>query len=77
MPIRRVFGTTMFEVHERIDMPRPGETRAGRFHVKVFDPAWRRAYGPLVRAVNRVAGRLNRLQFLTIRSYLTLTFVAL
>ncbi|MDQ2953651.1 MAG: hydrogenase 4 subunit B [Pseudomonadota bacterium] len=77
MPIRRVFGTSIFEVHETIDMPRPGETRAGRFHVKVFDPAWRWGYGPLVRAVNRVAGRLNRLQFLTIRSYLTLTFAAL
>ena len=53
MPIRRVFGTTMFEVHERLDMPRPGETRAGRFHVKVFDPAWRMAYGPLRDAVGR------------------------
>ena len=77
MPIRRVFGTTIFEVHETIDMPRPGETRAGRFHVKVFDPAWRWGYGPLARAVNHIAGRLNRLQFLTIRSYLTLTFAAL
>ena len=77
MPIRRVFGTSIFEVHEIIDMPRPGETRAGRFHVKVFDPAWRWVYGPLARAVNRVATRLNRLQFLTIRSYLTLTFAAL
>ena len=77
MPIRRVFGTTVFEVREKVDMPRPGETRAGRFHVKVLDPAWRLAYGPLARAVNRVATRLNRLQFLTIRRYLTLVFSAL
>jgi len=77
MPIRRVFGTTIFEVHETLDMPRPGETRAGRFHVKIFDPSWRFAYGPLARLVTSVSLRLNRLQFLTIRSYLTLVFVTL
>jgi formate hydrogenlyase subunit 3/multisubunit Na+/H+ antiporter MnhD subunit len=77
MPIRRVFGTNVFEVHEKIDMPRPGETRPGHFHLKVFDPAWRLAYGPLARYVIAVSGRLNALQFLTIRSYLTLTFSAL
>jgi hydrogenase-4 component B len=73
MPIRRVFGTTVFQVRETVDMPRPGETRAARFHVKVFDPAWRMAYGPLVRSVWTAAARLNGLQFLTIRQYLTLT----
>ena len=31
MPIRRVFGTTVFGVREQVDMPRPGETRAGAF----------------------------------------------
>jgi len=77
MPIRRVFGATVFRVVEKVDMPRPGETRAGAFAVKVFDPAWALAYGPLARAVNRVADRLNVLQFLTIRRYLTLTFAAL
>jgi hypothetical protein len=73
MPIRRVFGTSVFLVHETADMPRPGETRAARFHVKVFDPAWRRAYGPLARAVWTIADKLNGLQFLTIHQYLTLT----
>jgi hypothetical protein len=77
MPIRRVFGTTVFLVRERVDMPRPGETRAGHFHVKVFDPAWRYGYGPVARAVMRAAIALNRLQFLTIRSYLTLVFSTL
>src|SRR5712691_5808229 len=77
MPIRRVFGTTVFRVAEKLDMPRPGETRAGAFHVKVFDPAWGFAYGPLARFVARTAGALNVLQFLTIRRYLTLTFSAL
>jgi formate hydrogenlyase subunit 3/multisubunit Na+/H+ antiporter MnhD subunit len=77
MPIRRVYGTSVFRVVEKLDMPRPGETRAGAFAVKVFDPAWGFFYGPLVRFVGRTAGRLNVLQFLTIRRYLTLTFAAL
>jgi hydrogenase-4 component B len=77
MPIRRVFGTTLFRVHETVDMPRPGETRAGRFHVKVIDPAWRLIYGPAARAALRTSARLNGLQFLTIRSYLTLVFATL
>jgi len=73
MPIRRVFGTTVFAVHEKVDMPMPGETRPAHFHVKVLDPAWRLAYGPLARRVWSAAQRLNGLQFLTIRQYLTLT----
>ncbi len=77
MPIRRVFGTTVFMVREKIDMPQPGEIRAGHFKVKVFDPAWRLAYGPLARMVDTATIHLNYLQFLTIRRYLTLTFSAL
>jgi hydrogenase-4 component B len=74
MPIRRVFGSTVFYVRETVDMPRPGEMRAARFHVKIFDPAWRLAYGPIARRVLHAATVLNQLQFLTIRSYLTLVF---
>lgn len=77
MPIRRVFGASVFQVIEQVDMPQPGEMRAGHFQVRVRDPAWRFAYGPLARAVMRVAQRLNQLQFLTVRSYLTLVFSAL
>jgi formate hydrogenlyase subunit 3/multisubunit Na+/H+ antiporter MnhD subunit len=77
MPIRRVFGASVFDVIERVDMPRPGDLRAGHFQVRVRDPAWRFVYGPLVRFVARGAKWLNRLQFLTIRSYLTLVFAAL
>jgi hypothetical protein len=77
MPIRRVFGTAIFNVHERVDMPRPGEMRAGAFHLRVLDPAWRLAYGPLARTISTVATRLNALQFLTIRRYLTLVFCTL
>jgi formate hydrogenlyase subunit 3/multisubunit Na+/H+ antiporter MnhD subunit len=77
MPIRRVFGATVFTVRERLDMPRPGETRSGHFHVKVLDPAWRYVYGPMARGVLRSAVSLNALQFLTIRRYLTLVFATL
>ena len=77
MPIRRVFGATVFYVREVVDMPRPGETRSAHFHVKVFDPVWRFAYGPLARSILRVAVTLNQLQFLTIRRYLTLVFTTL
>src|SRR5262249_2713987 len=77
MPIRRVFGAVVFQVHDRLDMPRPGEMRAGRFRVRMSDPAWRFAYGPLARGVATMTTRLNRLQFLTIRRYLTLVFCAL
>jgi hypothetical protein len=55
-------------------MPRPGETRPAHFHVKVFDPVWRFAYGPLARWVLHSTTTLNQLQFLTIRRYLTLVF---
>ena len=77
MPIRRVFGATVFGVIERVDMPRPGDMRAARFQLRVRDPAWRYAYGPAARLVLRAAVLLNGLQFLTIRRYLTLVFVTL
>jgi len=77
MPIRRVFGASVFQVAERVDMPEPGDPRPAHFQVRVFDPAWRFAYGPLARFIATAAGRLNFLQFLTIRRYLTLTFSAL
>jgi len=77
MPIRRVFGATLFHVREMVDMPRPGELRAGHYKVKVLDPAWRFIYGPVARRVGATASSLNQLQFLTIRRYLTLVFSAL
>lgn len=77
MPIRRVFGTTVFDVRETVDVPRPGDMRPARYHVKVFDPAWRYGYGPLARWVLKSTVKLNQLQFLTIRRYLTLVFITL
>ena len=77
MPIRRVFADAVFGVYEKVTMPRPGDTRVGHFYVRIVDPAWRFVYGPLVRTVGAAATSMNRLQFLTIRSYLTLVFYGL
>jgi NADH:ubiquinone oxidoreductase subunit 5 (subunit L)/multisubunit Na+/H+ antiporter MnhA subunit len=76
-PIRRVFGTMVFSAREIGEMPPPGSMRPARLTVKMRDPVWDLAYAPLARLVNGAATRLNVMQFLTIRSYLTLVFSAL
>ena len=76
-PIRRVFGTTLFAATERVDMPKPGDLRPARFEVTVRDLIWETLYAPLARAVGVAADRLNKMQFLTIRRYLSLVFLSL
>jgi formate hydrogenlyase subunit 3/multisubunit Na+/H+ antiporter MnhD subunit len=76
-PIRRVFGRFVFAVRERTDMPSPGEMRPARFEAVVHDRIWETLYAPVAGAVDFVAARLNYLQFLTIRRYLSLVFLAL
>lgn len=76
-PIRRVFGSVLFRAREEVAMPWPGDPAPARLHVHLEDPAWRWLYDPLATAVARLADRSNRLQFLTIRRYLVLVFLAL
>jgi hydrogenase-4 component B len=76
-PIRRVFGTVAFRAQEEVDMPPPGDLRPARLHLRLQDLVWEGVYAPVAGAVGFAADRLNHLQFLTIRSYLTLVFVAL
>ena len=76
-PIRRVFGTLVFRAREHVEMPPPGDTRPARLHVELHDLVWDWLYAPIAGAVGFAAERLNRLQFLTIRRYLSLVFVAL
>jgi len=76
-PIRRVFGTLVFTARDRVDMPPPGDPRPARLDVELRDPVWESIYAPLAGAVGSAAGRLNHLQFLTIRRYLSLVFAAL
>ncbi len=75
-PIRRVFGS-VFAARDRVEMPRPGDTAPARFTLDIHDLVWEWLYLPVAGGVDALAGRLNRLQFLTIRRYLSLVFLAL
>ena len=76
-PIRRVFGTLVFRAREHVDMPAPGQTRPARLTVELRDPIWDALYAPIAVAVGFAADRLDHLQFLTIRQFLSLVFAAL
>jgi NADH:ubiquinone oxidoreductase subunit 5 (subunit L)/multisubunit Na+/H+ antiporter MnhA subunit len=76
-PIRRVFGSVVFRAHEQVDLPAPGDGRAARMEMRMRDLPWDVLYAPAARLVGFAAERLNRLQFLTVRGYLTLVFGAL
>jgi hydrogenase-4 component B len=76
-PIRRVFGTLMFHARDHVDMPVPGDIRPARFRIELHDLVWEGMYLPIAGAVGYAADRLNRLQFLTIRRYLSLVFATL
>jgi len=58
-------------------MPAPGETRPAHFRAASRDLIWDALYAPIVRGVGALATRLNHLQFLTIRQYLSVVFGAL
>jgi hydrogenase-4 component B len=76
-PIRRVFGSSVFRARERVRMPPPGDGRPARLVVTLHDLVWELLFEPIARAVTFVAGRMNQLQFLTIRQYLSVVFGAL
>ena len=76
-PIRRVFGTVVFHAREEVEIPPPGDTRAARLHVRLRDIPWDALYLPAAALVTYAAERLNSMQFLTIRGYLTVVFGAL
>jgi hypothetical protein len=76
-PIRRVFGVFVFRARESVDMPTPGDARPAHFQVAMRDPIWDVLYAPITRVVGALATRLNHLQFLTIRQYLSVVFGAL
>jgi NADH:ubiquinone oxidoreductase subunit 5 (subunit L)/multisubunit Na+/H+ antiporter MnhA subunit len=76
-PIRRVFGTMVFHAREHVDMPPPGDSRPARITVELRDLVWDGLYAPIAAGVSLAADRLNGLQFLTIRQFLSLVFAAL
>jgi hydrogenase-4 component B len=58
-------------------MPLPGDIRAARISVELRDLIWEALYAPIAGAVAFAADRLNHLQFLTIRQFLSLVVAAL
>ena len=77
-PIRRVFGTLVFGgARDRGRCRRPARSRPARLTVVVRDLVWETLYAPIGLGVGYLADKLNYLQFLTIRQYLTLVFTAL
>jgi NADH:ubiquinone oxidoreductase subunit 5 (subunit L)/multisubunit Na+/H+ antiporter MnhA subunit len=76
-PIRRVYGSLVFRAREKGEMPPPGSTAPARLVVEIRDLVWDAAYTPIVSLVAIATERINIMQFLTIRRYLSLVFAAL
>ena len=76
-PIRRVFGTLIFSARENGEMPPPGSVAPARLTVTLRDPVWDWLYAPISGFIAYAGEKLNTLQFLTIRRYLSLVFAAL
>jgi hydrogenase-4 component B len=76
-PFLRVFGSTVFRASEHVDLPVPGDVRPAVYEARVHDVIWETLYLPVAWIVDRSAGALNRVQFLTIRRFLSLVFIAL
>jgi hydrogenase-4 component B len=66
-----------FAARERVVMPPPGDMAAASLAVTLRDLIWDEIYAPIACGVTAAADRLNALQFLTIRRYLSIVFVLL
>jgi len=76
-PIRRVFGTLVFGARDHVEMPPPGDIMPARLKSELHDRVWVGSYARIAGVVAFSADWLNRLQFLTIRQYLSLVFATL
>jgi hydrogenase-4 component B len=76
-PIRRVFDGFVFGAREEVDMSPPGAVTPARFRLALSDRVWDGVFAPIAGAVNFIADKLNYLQFLTIRRYLSFVFASL
>jgi formate hydrogenlyase subunit 3/multisubunit Na+/H+ antiporter MnhD subunit len=76
-PVRRVFGAILFRSQETVTMPPPGDTAPASIRKATHDLIWDVLYAPLGDLVGRIGTVLNRMQFLTIRRYLSFVFGAL
>jgi Formate hydrogenlyase subunit 3/Multisubunit Na+/H+ antiporter, MnhD subunit len=76
-PIRRVFGRSVFGAEEKVEMPEPASLSPARLHVRLRDFIWEYLFLPVAAVVEVASGRINALQFMTVRRYLTLVFAVL
>jgi hypothetical protein len=67
----------VFGAREHVEMPPSGDMRPARLVVDLRDLIWDALYAPIAAAIGIAADRLNHLQFLTIRQFLSLVFAAL
>ena len=77
-PIRRVFGSVAFASHEQVEIPPPGDPRPARLRrgsSAILSGIF--VYAPMAEACIGRGDLFNRLQFLTIRRYLSFVFIAL
>lgn len=76
-PVRRALGTALLAARESVDMPRPGETRTGRYSATSRDPAEPWLFAPIGRWREKLVGVADAMQFLTIRQTLSVMFAVL
>ncbi len=76
-PIRRTFASIVFRARETVVMPPPGSTAPARLSVSLWDPVWDGFFARIGAAVHWLAAQANRLQFLSIRQYLSVVFATL
>ncbi len=76
-PLRRVYGGIVLRADVTVDMPAPGELRAGAFAVKYFDYLWSYLYQKPSEAIWALSKQFNAIHFLSIRRYLVLMFCTL
>jgi len=67
----------VFRAREIGEMPPPGSLRPARLTVELRDLVWDALYAPIASGIGFTADRLNHLQFLTVRQFLSLVFAAL
>ncbi|MDO9709208.1 proton-conducting transporter transmembrane domain-containing protein [Paracraurococcus lichenis] len=76
-PLRRMLGEPLLAARERVDMPRPGETRAGAYASGFEDPSGPLLIAPAAALRERISAQVERLRDFTIRRCLSLSFATL
>ena len=71
------YDEAVLAARESVDMPRPGDTRAGRFGVSLRDPAEPWLFAPVGWLRERIVTVADAMQFLTIRQTLSVMFAVL